>query len=261
MINTQDFPPDLVVDLAQLAQPETVKAFERSGCLKIRNYLPEQKIVTLASSFSSAPKPRQQKIVGDRRIMTPVSVEGVFHDQTIYAQGPLSAFCERTLGKAYVISCFTCVTSSPGAPAQHRHRDYWPLFSHQIDFFAPSFAINLFIPLVRLDKTSGTTRMWPGSHRNPGLDPDGTDQGGIHPELSPGDALLMDYSVVHEGTPNLAQHDRPILTIGFAREWFLDSRNFDGVNPLTVPQDTFDAMDTSQRARFSRSRLYRNVRA
>ncbi|MEP5152805.1 phytanoyl-CoA dioxygenase family protein, partial [Planktotalea sp.] len=167
---------------------------------------------------------------------------------------PLTSFCDATLGQDHIINCFTCVISKPGATQQHTHTDFSGLFGTPLDMFAPSYAINLFIPLVPLNDINGTTQMWPGTHKKPLASPEEHD--GILPNVPLGSAVLMDYRVQHRGTANLSDEMRPILTIAYSRRWFIDTSNFATVAPLDLSQEQFETMDDRRIALFERAKLY-----
>jgi len=83
--------------------------------------------------------------------------------------------------------------------------------------------INIWCPLVDLDKTNGTIRILPGSHRiyktyRGASLPDIYD--GIQEEIKPhmaafhlkaGEAIIFDQSVIHYSPPNLSDKERPVI--------------------------------------------------
>jgi hypothetical protein len=254
---------ELHFDRSALGTPEAVRRFEQAGCLQVADFLPEAKIAALAKAAAEIldrPASETQSIqVGTKRRMIPVPINGAFNDSDLYASDELGEFFSLTLGDRYLLSCFTCVAAKPGAPPQHLHQDFAGLFDSAIDGFSPSFAINLFVPLVPLNAVNGTTRIWPYSHRKPDRGSSASGDDWIDPQLEPGSALLLDYRVLHGGTANLSAQTRPILCLAYSRDWFLDSINFQEVNPLQVETGLVDKMEARHRRLFKRAGLYRKA--
>jgi len=256
-------PDELCVDRSALGTSEAAKRFEQAGCLQISNFLPEAKIAALARAVADLldrPGSESHSLqVGTRRQMISVPVGGVFNDASLYAPQELNAFFLQALGERFLLNCFTCVAAKPDAPDQHLHQDFAGLFDSAIDGFAPSFAINLFVPLVPLNAVHGTTRIWPRSHRKVDHGTGASKDDWVDPQLDLGSALLLDYRVLHGGTANVSSRTRPILCLAYSRDWFLDMRNFHAVNPLQVEPGLLDAMEPHHRRLFKRAELYRNT--
>lgn len=253
-------PSELCFDRSALDSPEAAKTFERSGCLQIANFLPTAKIATLAEAVEGLltnPASKSQAIrVGANRHMISVPVKGVFNDSDLFAPQELNEFFSLVLGEHFLLSCFTCIVAKPGAPDQHLHQDFAGLFGNPVDSFAPSFAINLFIPLVALNAVHGTTRIWPYSHRKIDRGAGASDSDCVEPHLEPGSALLLDYRVLHGGTANLSSQSRPLLCLAYSRDWFLDTRNFQEIDPLQVEANLLEEMEPHHRRLFKRAELY-----
>jgi len=96
-------------------------------------------------------------------------------------------------------------------------------------------ALSLDIPLVDINEETGTTRVWPGTHRE--------FRAGVGPffEMDPviprGSVLLIDYRLFHGGTQNRSPAPRPILYNVYARPWYRDSRNYRKQPPLVISPD------------------------
>lgn len=224
--------------LTSPANDQIAKDFVVHGCLELQDFLPLERVSALAEYVDTKNAEvhvdeRSLRVGGDR-FMTPMSVEGSLNDEEIYAPHDLMDVMARLLGDDFVLSCVTCVTALPQAPAQHRHRDHPGLFVSPIDHLCPSFAINVLIPLVPLTEHTGTTRMWPGTHRVNQAPLDVDDDAGVSPFVPLGSAILMDYRVVHEGTPNHSDSPRPILCLAYSRSWFVDTRNFGRLKPVDI---------------------------
>lgn len=247
--------PDLTIDAADLSAAGTARIFEQSGCLKLANFIDPAKIEALKNAALAAVRVGDAVAiqVGDARRMVPVPISGILGCTELYAPARLRDHFSMVLGEKFVLNCFTLVSAEPGAPDQHVHRDYEGLFADKIDSFCPSFAVNLFIPLVPFNSLNGTTRVWPGSHRRPDTSIDDPADGYVDPEVEPGAALLVDYRLRHSGTANKSDSDRPALCLGYSRDWFLDTRNFGAVGPLQVEAETLEQMDEADRRLFVRA--------
>lgn len=259
-LNNQ-MPEELRVDRSVLGTPAVVKKFDQAGCLQVANFLPEAKIEALAEATSEIldnPASASHSIrVGPKREMISIPIDGAFNDTNLFAPDELKEFFSLTLGERFLLSCFTCVAAMPDAPDQHLHEDFAGLFDSPIDGFAPSFAINLFVPLVPLNFVHGTTRIWPYSHRKPDRGRGDSQDNYVDPQLPLGSALLLDYRVLHGGTANRSSGIRPILCLAYSRDWFLDSRNFQDVVPLQIEAARLKEMEPSHRRLFKRAELYR----
>lgn len=255
MLSQHEMPGELQFERARLNSQEAADRFSQAGCLQVANFLPENTVRCLMEElykFCEANKSSSTKVlVGEKRHMFPVPVTGAFSNRELFASAELRSFFTRTLGKNFLLNCLVCVKSEPGAPKQHVHRDYEGLFGHAVDYFSPSFAINLFIPLVPLDEQSGTTRVWPYSHRKADFDAEKPDHSFVDPCLPLGSALLLDYRVMHRGMDNHSSTDRPVLCLAFSRDWFVDRRNFNQANPLHIDAEVYNAMPLKDRELFS----------
>ena len=247
----------LTVDREQLGEPEAVQLFEQAGVLQVRNFLDEDKVATLARAVEEAQATQTQAlVVGTGRRMLPVPIAGVFDDPAIYASEKLMQFLGQLHGQGFVLNCFTCINSEPGAQDQHIHRDYGGLFADKIDTFCPSFAINLLVPLAPFNPVNGTTRVWPGSHRKPDLSDDPMEKGHFDPELPLGSALLVDYRLKHCGTANHSAAHRPALCLGYSRDWFLDTLHYKDINPLQLDKRELEKKPEFERHLLSRTTMY-----
>lgn len=230
--------------------------FETSGCLILHDLLEPQHIRSLEREFrsryesDSADAPSIQ--VGEGRRMVPIELRDRLNDPSIFASPDLMKLFGKLLGEKFILSVFSCVTSSPGAPVQHRHRDSVGLFNNPVDYFCPSFAINLFIPLVPLTEETGTTRMWPGTHRKAIRGEDAVEDGAVCPYVPAGSAMLMDYRLLHEGTANNSEISRPILCLAYTRNWFVDTHHFQDIDPINISQHEFERLSHEQQQLFGR---------
>lgn len=215
--------------------------FSTHGALWIKDVFDPEFIDELADAYdkryTSRPVSQLKKhyaIVGDHRFMISIRVEAPFDNPLLFDHPQLSSILRHWLGSQYVISSLGSVVTFAGADAQPIHFDHPPLFeSEEKCLGLPPYAVTMVVPLVDLDRQTGSTAIWEGSHRSKGArkqleslmhEPD-WDAASV-PLAKKGDVYFMDYRVIHGGTANRSEDSRPILYIVYSRPWFFDSFNF-----------------------------------
>jgi ectoine hydroxylase-related dioxygenase (phytanoyl-CoA dioxygenase family) len=202
-----------------------VEQFDAEGWLRVGGLFDAALLndlrIEVARQFDGAG--RQESLrVGSDRLMVSVLLNDLFLRSAVYAHPVLLRVLEQLLGADILIDSFTCVIALPGAGEQRLHRDHAPLFPErpQLGAELPPYAITAVIPLVDLTPETGTTRVFPGTHR--GAQPDRAE----NPYVSRGECFLMDYRLLHQGTPNRSAEPRPVIYVVYARPWFTDVVNF-----------------------------------
>ncbi len=227
----------------QLA-PETMdrasEIFERHGALWIERALGEALVERLCRAYleeyqpGTAQKGVRGVMVGDRRLMVSVIVKHPFNDPDLYAAPLVYPLLTRFLGDDLLIDSFGSVCTYPGAAAQDVHVDNPPLFeSATVCASLPCYAVTVAVPLVDVTTETGTTAFWEGSHRREDAekllrslhDRPNYDQATL-PTPRRGGVYLMDYRLIHGGTPNRSDTPRPLLYLVYSRPWFRDAYNF-----------------------------------
>ena len=160
--------------------------------------------------------------VGDERVMLSVKLKGPYLEAPVYANPILLTVLSHLLGPDILIDSFTCVIAMPGAGDQEIYVDHPGLFPVRpgIEADLPPYAITVVIPLLDLTPETGTTRLFPGTHR--GLEDDNSEL----PYIGRGDCFLFDYRLRPQGTANHSGAARPVLYISYSPPWFTDIRNF-----------------------------------
>jgi ectoine hydroxylase-related dioxygenase (phytanoyl-CoA dioxygenase family) len=217
-------------------------AFKSAGCMLVEKVLD----VAIVDAMHDAFVDRYHRYlegqshddaleVGARRFMVTVALEPPFADPEVYANPLLLPILAALLDDVRLFS-FRGVVALPGSAAQHVHRDGPGLFNDEaLDGAVPPFAVSVLIPLVDINEETGTTRVWPGTHRE--------FRAGVGPffEMDPviprGSVLLIDYRLFHGGTQNRSPAPRPILYNVYARPWYRDSRNYRKQPPLVISPD------------------------
>jgi ectoine hydroxylase-related dioxygenase (phytanoyl-CoA dioxygenase family) len=204
------------------------------GCVVLENAFPPVLIQDLHRTFTRKYKryctpgvdvPNDVLKVGDKRWMITVKVKGAFNQPAVYANPLLFPWLMQLLGEECYLSSFGCVVSHPGAKAQHRHRDLPELFEEpRCQAELPCYALTMLTPLIEANHEHGTTAIAPGSHLH--LEEDLIESAYQKPTIPVGGCMLIDYRLHHGGTPNHAEHPRPLLFQVYSRPWFRDYRNF-----------------------------------
>lgn len=240
------------------------ESLRTDGCLWLKEVFPPAYLNELQVSFANSHKHyfdagnedyQRTLVVGDKRLMIPVEIKGAFNNPSLYAHPLVCSFMKQVLGDNFKLGGFGIVVSLPGALDQHIHSDHPPLFGTMLDDFLPNFAVTMIVPLVDLNESIGTTRMWKGSHFaryhvvNSGMDFDKRDY--QDPYASVGDCLLMDYRLYHAGLANRSENIRPILYITYFRPWFRDYVNYRKHPPLVLAESEYEKVPPHFKPLFS----------
>ena len=132
---------------------------------------------------------------------------------------------------------------SQGVRDQHWHRDSGLLFEPDgvasetevhdsaTGVHLPPAGINVFIPLVDLNRKNGPTEFTLGSHQwghRWADDEDGAVDRRFY--VPRGSMVIADYRTVHRGTTNRSGKPRPMLMLIYGRDWWSDAVNYGTVN-------------------------------
>lgn len=192
--------------------------------------------------------------VGDKRTMIAIEIEPPFDQQSLFAPPAVMGVIRRLLGNDCILDAYVAVTSRPESQDQHVHIDFPPLFDEDpgaVQCLLP-YAVTLAIPLIPVTAMTGVTRFWPGSHKS-----------GSHQEISERDLMqsvsivpdyggcyLFDARVVHGGTANYSDRERPIIYIVYSRPWWRDSTNFYNQKPLLIRPEVLAKMPSELQSMF-----------
>jgi hypothetical protein len=241
--------------LRQDTVADAYNLFRINGCLLLENVFSPSYIKNLrAAYFTRYGCYFEDKVhddvlaVGQKRFQITVDVTSEFNDPKLYANLLLLPIVQKCVGNDCVIGSYGSVVALAGAPQQHVHRD-GALFGGLIDAMLPSFALTLMIPLVELNETNGTTRMWKGTHVTAS---ENSENLPYHDPFAPiGSCMLMDYRLIHSGTPNQSEQVRPILYIVYNRPWFKDYRNFRKQPAIKLGWADYQKIEESERPLFA----------
>ena len=250
---------------ATLPDPH-LASFRRDGFIVVPALFPAERIAQLLAhlkrdypaSVGAADLGDHLK-VGSRRFITPIRFAAPFDCGDIAGHPLLTGLLDGILGANWVFEAFGVICSTPGAKAQHIHRDGGLLFPEVgIDKVLPATAVTVMIPLVDLDEISGGTMFWPGTQRLFQTDAEASDPAeGVAPVVPAGGLALWDFRVRHSGLPNRGDAARPLLYFTACRPFWIDHLNFvPGRNAkLLASREALDALDEGLRARFVRAEV------
>jgi hypothetical protein len=240
--------------LAPATEAAARAALDEHGCILLRGAFPPATIeamhgeyvsqfgmLDLAAMQTESVKPPPNRImgVGPARYDTTLRMTGAFGRTEVFASDLLLTFLRPLLGKDMRLNSFTAVASYPGAPEQQPHRDHDHLYPQPgVAPNLPIYAVNVAVPLIDVDLTTGPTGVWLGSHRSGRLvavkSKDMTACA-----LQRGDAMLLDYRTLHAGLPNRSSQVRPIVYMVYGRRWFFDDINYVNRIPLDMPLERY----------------------
>ena len=241
--------------------------FTRDGALWLKNALDPQFVTELLGAYLKRYENLSRRElnsrfskVGDERYMISVKIKGAFNTPELYDNPILMPILNQLLGQS-VISSFGSVVAFPGAEDQPCHFDHPPLFgSESLCNQLPPHAVTVVIPLVDIDSETGSTGIWPGTHRSPhsrellqSLHENPTWDGSVHPLPRVGDVYMMDYRVIHGGMANQSEIIRPIFYIVYSRPWFRDSSNFSDQPAIDLPKKQRKKIPKEFRSLFAQS--------
>lgn len=252
---------------AGLPFAETLEAacrlFLEQGCLVLENALSREFVGQLSAAYFAGIGAHDDAtllgnglVVGRGRVKQPLPLTPPFDHPRFWAHPIFCSLLEVWLGSKFLLDVCSVVTALPGAEAQVPHRDNaFPYGYQQISADMPPFAITLAMPLVDFTPATGTTELFCGSHRElRGSDAYSSNQG-LQPFMRMGDVYLMDYRLVHGGTPNLGTGQRPMASLLYTRPWYVDTLNHleQGLPSLVVPPELLGRLSPLQRYLLSRA--------
>lgn len=236
--------PDQAVDLV-------CERFRDVGVMLFKDVLPLGKVDAMRAAYEAACSQYHRDMehedaltVGVMRHMITVPFSGPFNDPDVYANPHVMPVIRKLLGNDSILGSFVSVTSLPGAPDQHAHRDVPPLFDDQ-DWTAPLpvYCATLVLPLVDMNETNGTTAFFPGFRADNAWTTDEI----LRPVVPVGSAVLFDSRIWHFGTENLSDSTRPVLYNNYQRPWFRDAVNFRRQERLALSDEEYARIPEAHR--------------
>jgi ectoine hydroxylase-related dioxygenase (phytanoyl-CoA dioxygenase family) len=145
-----------------------------------------------------------------------------FADSSIYEDENVLAIVERLVGTDAVMCQLACDTPLIGAEYQEVHRDAPPLFP-EMGEETPPFQLAVNFPLVDVTHENGPFEVARGTHmmaKEEGLRLLESGELSLEPiTMHLGDVIIRDVRGLHRGTPNRTVVPRPMVVIGYSRQW------------------------------------------
>ena len=147
-----------------------------------------------------------------------------FADPCIYEDEDVLAIVYELVGAGAVMCQLATDTPLLGSEYQEVHRDTRPLFP-ETGQETPAFQLAINFSLVPVTLENGPLEITRGTHmmsKEEGLCRIEAGEIKLEPlEMQPGDVLIRDVRGLHRGTPNRTGVPRPMVVIGYSREWLL----------------------------------------
>eukprot|EP00039_Didymoeca_costata_P006596 m.91645 g.91645 ORF g.91645 m.91645 type:complete len:500 (+) comp13313_c0_seq2:321-1820(+) len=171
---------------------------------------------------------------GESRFELKFPLREPYTDPRLVAQRHMLALVKSVLGDRIELDTFSSVTSLPGKTQQGWHADVGHLFGRLMlgeHRHAPPPGLIVAVPLVDLSSKTGPTEFVMGSHVNIDLDywesrENAPETAHLILEAAMGSAVVFDMRVKHRGTRNKSDKNRPLVYMGYVREWYTDKVNF-----------------------------------
>jgi hypothetical protein len=239
-------------------------ALRQHGCVLLRGAFPVALIEAMHQEYLARygaldasgmreqarhPPPNPIDPRGESRFEITMRMSGAFARPEGFANPLLRGILGPLLGADMQLNSFSIVVSYPGALMQQIHRDHGHLFASEPDIGPnlPVYAVNVGVPLIDIDLTTGPTGVWLGSHRWPPGREAEPEAVTVCP-IQRGDCMLVDYRTLHTGMPNRSARVRPILYIVYARGWFSDEATHFGVNSPDIPLEDYNRLPEAARS-------------
>jgi len=234
---------------------EAANIFLKQGCLLIHNAFEPKYIQRLHDDFVKEYAHyfvdndfNDALSVGNKRTMLTVEIKNSFNTYEFYANPKIFPLLKYLLSDDLILGSVGSVVSLPGAENQHVHRDHPNIYDTGLGYegsdnplqHGAPYAITLVIPLIPINKKSGSTKVWPGTHISDEEPSHVEASNGIEHSAELGSCFLMDYRLIHGGMANNSDAIRPILYNIYSRPWFRDYRNYNKQSPLKISDDQFN---------------------
>jgi len=179
-----------------------------------------------------------------------LDVEGPVADPAFYAAPAWMPLVRAMLGEDCILGACSIIFSFPGAPEQYLHRDTQSLYGDfAVDCALPCSMLTVLVPLVSVDSSNGSTRVWPGSHRNPDMEAAFRGES-LSPDMDLGSVLINDSRIVHRGSPNPSDRMRPVAYLSYHRKWYRDRHSYSWRPGTRVHPDSWDRIPEAHRPMF-----------
>ncbi|MBW3615926.1 MAG: phytanoyl-CoA dioxygenase family protein [Actinobacteria bacterium] len=217
---------------------------ERDGVTILRGLFPRELVQDWANAFDAMVEhrrrqPRGLAARGKGRFYTTLPWMAPFADSGVFAHPSILELVRRVLGDKIAMVQLAADTPVLGSEAQEVHRDFPPLFAD--DVFTPLFALAVNFPLCDVTEENGPFKMARGTHLLRRAEADARVASGDIPlesfPMTMGDVMVRTPFALHAGSPNTTPAPRPMVVMGYVREW-LHTPNLE----LTVPRHYYESL-------------------
>ncbi len=244
---------------------QLIEEFKINGFVVLENFIPTD-ILDLIYEAWLPIRDREIERQGDdpnrgtNRYAILIPYERPFVDPVIFEHPTLVKLFENVLGEDYVCQNYNSNTPFPGSVYQKWHRDVPLIFP---GLMTPTISVAIRIPLVDTTEENGSIEVLPSSHfiadeevcykeiderRGKWFDHvlgEGPNRIGryypIRLNVKRGTIWLYDPRLFHRGTPNVSDHPRDELSMGFSRPWFTNEK-MRGKTDNNMPRDLWDSL-------------------
>ena len=210
---------------------DTIRAmaeqFNADGFLVLRDHLDRDRLAAWKAAFAPLLDAHLAREAGgpnrgtNRHYVT-LPFAAPFSDPAIFEDPDILAIVEIVAGRDPVMCQLATDTPLRGSDYQEIHRDTPPLFP-EIGFEPPSYQLAVNFPLIDVTPAHGPVEIARGTHRLPRAEGEAMlARGEVALEPHPmklGDVMIRDVRGLHRGTPNRTDEPRPMVVIGYSRNW------------------------------------------
>ena len=201
--------------------------FDRDGFVILRGHFDRDRLAAWRLAFQPLLDAHMARDTGpanrgSRRHYITLPFAPPFSDPDIFTDPDVLAIVERVAGADPVMCQLATDTPLLGSGYQDIHRDTPPLFPEQ-EAEPPSYQLAVNFPLIDVTPAHGPVEIAPGTHRLPraagvAMIEAGQVQLQSYP-MALGDVMVRDVRGLHRGTPNRTDEPRPMVVIGYSRNW------------------------------------------
>ena len=201
------------------------RALTECGYVYLDNFFSSEAVTRLREAYvalrdSDEGEQMKYPCQGTGRIEHMLPFRHPFNDSTIYADPRLLTLLTDFLQEQFKLELMTVINSPPGSLHQRWHQGWRYLFHPEERL--PPYAVVVALPLGDVYPAMGPTEMCPGKKRRfyHGWR---CEEHSIRVASTSGTLAIFDYKTLHRGPGNLAEEDRPMLSLVFSKMFFLNT--------------------------------------
>jgi hypothetical protein len=167
----------------------------------------------------------------------------------IFFDAEILSIVRGVMDERVVADQWGCDVAMRGSTHQGIHVDYRrPLFPEATGLLLPTYMLVVSFGLSNITTANGPIGIAPGTHRMPRDEAlRSVESAKIEMEPVPlelGDVLIRHPWVLHQGTPNVTDTPRAVVTIRYVRRWYAD----DSREVYPLPRALWQSLTTAQRS-------------